>query len=441
MDHISLPRNPVHPPIKVPLFCTNDYTGGPFVDYLERGGLSSDELILRSKASKFDRPLHALIQQWAYFGLMSEAFGRLVHIDQFSTINTDDEKLLSATLLPGLTSKWIDEQRAISDTERATNKAHVETCVAQVCKVLMEVFLEHGDLDPNLLMSIAILVENLTTVAPLAFGMHIPDENQVPSRTKYPLSVGIPQAAEFLQERMISDGWCPNEFQMLSMNSSCASLYFVSNLDRPGPTKDHKKYGCTTQQCNAYQVRHDRYKRQHAHPGCKCEDVYASHEDMLQILRGKEEAIPVIVPFNIDKIKDERPHVRLVNSANEREYVAISHVWSDGLGNNEANAIPICQFDRLSKLVTDLYGGSSRPFWLDTLCFPLEPPEAYELALVRMRSTYQDANKVLVLDGYLLSRKRSGMTDDEIVTRIQCSPCKPHSPLPQIRHTQRFCRY
>ena len=180
MDHIPPPRNPVHPPIKVPLFCTNDYTGGPFADYLERGGLSSDELILRSKASKFDRPLHALIQQWAYFGLMSEAFGRLVHIDQFSTTNTDDEKLLSATLLPGLTSKWIDEQRAISDTERATNKAHVETCVAQVCKVLMEVYLEHGDLDPNLLMSIAILVENLTTVAPLAFGMLFR------MRTKYP---------------------------------------------------------------------------------------------------------------------------------------------------------------------------------------------------------------------------------------------------------------
>ena len=429
MDHIPVPRNPVHPPVEVPLFCTNEYTGGPFVDYLERGGLSSDDLLLRFKASNFDGPLHALIQQWAYFGLMSEVFGTLIRIDQFSTTNIDGERLVSAMLLPGLTTKWVDEQRTLSDAERANNKAHVETCIAQVCKVLMEVFLEYGNIDPKLLMSVAVLVENLTTAKPLAFAIYIPDESQVSSQSGSLPSDGIPQAIEFLQERMISDGWCPNEVQMLSLKSSCASLYFISNLERPGPTKDHKKYGCTKEQCIAYQVRHDRYERQHAHPGCKCEDVYSSHGDLLRILRGKEEAIPVLVPFNIDEIKDEKPHVRLVSSALEKEYVAISHVWSDGLGNNEANAIPVCQFNRLSKLVTDLYGGSSRPFWLDTLCFPLEPPEAYELALVRMRSTYQDAHKVLVLDGYLLSHVSSGTTDDEIVTRIQCSPCKSQSPL------------
>ena len=441
MDHIPLPRNPVHPLDKVSLFCTNDYTGGPFVDYLERGGLTSDDLLLRCKASNFDGPLHALIQQWAYFGLMSEVFGRIILIDEFSAAETGDERLVSAALLPSFTSKWIDEQRTLSDTERDANKAHVETCVAQVCKVFMEVYLQHGYIDPNLLISVAILVEDLTTAKLLAFGIHISGESQVAPQNGSPSSIGIPQGIEFLQERMISDGWCPNEIQMLSVNASCANLYFISNLERPGPTKDHKNCGCTAKQCFAYQVRHNRYDRKHANPGCKCEDVYASHEDLLEILRGKEEAIPVLVPFDVDKTKEDRKHVRLVSSATEKDYVAISHVWSDGLGNNEANAIPTCQFNRISKLVTDLYGGSSRPFWLDTLCFPLEPPEAYELALIRMRSTYLDANKVLVLDGYLLSHASSGMTDNEIVTRIKCSPCKPQSPLPKIKYTLPLCEY
>ncbi|KAL8756465.1 MAG: hypothetical protein Q9199_002908 [Rusavskia elegans] len=42
--------------------------------------------------------------------------------------------------------------------------------------------------------------------------------------------------------------------------------------------------------------------------------------------------------------------------------------------------------------------------------------------MIRMRSTYEDAYKVLVLDNYLLSQARMSMGENEIVTRIMCSP-------------------
>ncbi len=41
--------------------------------------------------------------------------------------------------------------------------------------------------------------------------------------------------------------------------------------------------------------------------------------------------------------------------------VAISHVWADGLGNNQANKLPICQLERLQGLVNSLYNKEYHP--------------------------------------------------------------------------------
>jgi len=58
-------------------------------------------------------------------------------------------------------------------------------------------------------------------------------------------------------------------------------------------------------------------------------------------------------------------------------YVAISHVWSDGLGNAIANTLPWCQLQRIQGLVDALYQDTAGnqhpvPFWMDTLCVPVE---------------------------------------------------------------------
>lgn len=84
------------------------------------------------------------------------------------------------------------------------------------------------------------------------------------------------------------------------------------------------------------------------------------------------------------------------------EYVAISHVWSDGLGNPRSNALPRCQLDRISHLVRELYEGEPVGFWMDTICCPASPGAAKKLALARMGATYKDADKVLVLESSLL---------------------------------------
>lgn len=78
-------------------------------------------------------------------------------------------------------------------------------------------------------------------------------------------------------------------------------------------------------------------------------------------------------------------------------YVAISHVWSHGLGNNRANSLPRCQLERLSTLVNEVSGqraGAPTYFWIDTLSWPVEREEATNLAIVYMRKTYAKAEIV-----------------------------------------------
>lgn len=86
-----------------------------------------------------------------------------------------------------------------------------------------------------------------------------------------------------------------------------------------------------------------------------------------------------------------------------RPYVALSHVWSDGLGNPHNNSLPRCQLRRLQSFVNELYDESLRPvsFWIDTICVPLER-ESRNQAIRRMGKTYQEADNVLVLDSWLM---------------------------------------
>ena len=433
MDHIPMPRDARHPPIKIPLFCTDDFTVDCFTDYFVNANIQTNDIIALARNADSRERLHSLLQHWAFFGLMSEIFEKTIHLEDFTQLDDNGGKCLSTKVLPHFVSEWIQRQSTSTSHEREIKKFHMRSCIDKVCRTFMDIYMETTDaLDLGLLAVIAVLVEHLAAAESLAFNdLHENFENsenweeyETQPIENPGLLRSFPQGRELITERMLDDGWCPNEVHILGMNNTVASLYFMSNLDRPGPHKDHHLFKCADKQCNAYQVRQNEYERKHTASLCSCHDVFALQQDLLSILREDEDAIPLIVPFSTSETSTGTPHVCLVSSRVTEEYVAISHVWSDGLGNENHNAVPMCQFNRLSKLVAELYGGSAKPFWLDTLCFPLEPPEAYNLAMIRMRSTYEDAHKVLVLDGYLLGQESDGMSTDEIVTRIMCSPCK-----------------
>jgi hypothetical protein len=79
---------------------------------------------------------------------------------------------------------------------------------------------------------------------------------------------------------------------------------------------------------------------------------------------------------------------------------------------------------RLTDRVNQLYGESGNDvvlFWLDTICFPVHSPAAADLALIAMRKTYADADRVLVLDRYLEAIASKPLLHTESLVRILCS--------------------
>ena len=104
------------------------------------------------------------------------------------------------------------------------------------------------------------------------------------------------------------------------------------------------------------------------------------------------------------ELLEERSALVAENRAREcLPYVAISHVWSQGLGNRHNNAIYLCQLQRLQRYANRLVPPAHRPvpMWIDTICVPLEADARME-AIKTMDAVYQNALAVLVVDQTLI---------------------------------------
>jgi Heterokaryon incompatibility protein (HET) len=94
-----------------------------------------------------------------------------------------------------------------------------------------------------------------------------------------------------------------------------------------------------------------------------------------------------------------------VESGKTKKYVAMAHVWVDGTGNANGNALPSCQLEKFQKAAIQLYDASDMdepvPFWVDTICVPFNKGPLKMLAIRRMEQVYQEADKVWVFDSGL----------------------------------------
>ncbi|MCJ1306683.1 hypothetical protein MMC25_000326 [Agyrium rufum] len=89
-------------------------------------------------------------------------------------------------------------------------------------------------------------------------------------------------------------------------------------------------------------------------------------------------------------------------------YIAISHVWRDGLGNPAQNALHVCQLRTLQTFANQLLETEEESvqavWWRDTLCIPVgdEYEEQRRSSIRNMRKIYESATKVLALDSGLM---------------------------------------
>lgn len=167
-------------------------------------------------------------------------------------------------------------------------------------------------------------------------------------------------------EQMISNGWCPHQVQHLSKTYNYKTFSYLATLERSSQRLvDHKR--CLEHSaCIAYNTSTVNYKVRHTTDDCICSMIVTPYRDLVQIIRRGR--IPLV---SIDLVTGATPpyQLRVHSRSATSKYIAISHVWADGLGNPGLNGLPLCQIERLNARLSALQrlmkgDKVSRPFIL-----------------------------------------------------------------------------
>ena len=211
---------------------------------------------------------------------------------------------------------------------------------------------------------------------------------------------------------------------------SLQALSFVASCFHEDVVQwDHAS--CDGNTCGAGDLVTSGQVTRHVSDSCGCEFLSVDEDLLADCLRkGCLPLLRIKEGMNLDKMS-----IEVVASTDSTSYVALSHVWADGLGNPSATALPRCQLSRLKGLVDDLNfryldmsieldcpeDAPEMLLWCDTLCCPVVSKEAQSMALRQMYRTYDEATIVLVLDQSFISHRVGGMRDDEACLRIAAS--------------------
>ncbi|KAF7540758.1 hypothetical protein G7054_g1165 [Neopestalotiopsis clavispora] len=230
-------------------------------------------------------------------------------------------------------------------------------------------------------------------------------EEREQAESQGPADLG-PGSAEW--QLAFDSGWCKHQIIALHRELGPAAFSHFSTM-RPLSRKRADHYNCLDKpHCVAFDIDLDTadYKPRHVDDDCTCEHISVSQEDLVRILQ-KKDGVPLA---KITGIEDGRLRLHLQERKTGSTYTAVSHVWADGLGNLQDNALPECQLRKLHERLVDLMaatGGSDSEhlFWLDALCVPPDQTASDRFqanALGTMASIYAEARQVLVLDRELM---------------------------------------
>lgn len=463
MDHVAYPDDRDLEPLIVPYVCDAlplglcDIDG--FRDFPKRAGWVSesgpsgveDDWLACSCA---DRACRA--QGWLYFGLLSCFLEISVEtlIEMMVSTTNDTQVVCSKALMELLRKR---QHIFTTNTRRSTkpgknkqafyesdNKscllrvacrysAQLESKLATLVPLSREQGTPTADMDRLLTISCSIRIV-LQTLGCAKFEDSFFKLRRVEthhSTARLPGSSNrrwrIPNA-QAVRIRMLNAGWCPSQIRMFSQAYSCSAMYFFSGLRRQ-ETVTHA--GCCETECIAYNIDNSTYKQAHDELGCNgncCTKEVNTTELSEKLSAGQ---LPIIV---VSEKPDGDMDLELEDFTSHGGFVAVSHVWSGGLGNPVRNGLHVCQLKRVVRLIREylqerpawLKGRTSRiAFWLDTLCIPSGGGEAAKtakaIAISRMSLIFSEATAVMILDKEIQKINIGDTTFPQTLAHILCS--------------------
>ena len=427
MDHLPPIVEHSYAAPEIPCLCQpQDYDGKGLFGFPERVGWKIDSehgpLPIGDNERSISSPA-ALLQLWLYFGLLYDIF-RIANLDieweryvQF----VDGEVWVTSVLL----REDLDTLKA-KDIGVSQDLCHRRQELAADClRIVFRLFHEYypapfrpkkwaisSILSPDLSNSIIVLAETLTNA--LGQIWPLPPDSAPLKRVNSHVSWNP------LQDRFKERGWCPSEIKMLYQEVDKTGLFLASLVKRPF-SQNLQHENCNESECLALQISDNHYETKHI-DGCprdlSCSTISIDQGTLSRILFSG--GIPIL---HISPSPETAfPKVQVIDrTAQNIDYIAISHVWAHGLGNPDENALPSCQLHRLTDLCSNCSPavGKRTAFWIDTLCIPVGIPSARKVAIRQLSSTFRLASKVLVLDADLQrTSKRCSRT--ELATRIMC---------------------
>lgn len=181
-------------------------------------------------------------------------------------------------------------------------------------------------------------------------------------------------------------------------------MYYIGCAMRGMSSADHLK--CDKFPCQVVQKSIQNFKAQHVTDRCQCELVGPRKDEVVDAIRRN--LVPVIcysqeTGLNVECLRLE--------DTSRSPYIAISHVWSDGLGDPNDNLIHVCQIRLMQERVHSLskrltarahFNPNQRPlFWIDAFCVPAVQCVEKAAAIASIETVYREASAVLVLDSKL----------------------------------------
>ena len=441
MEHHLLPIEPTSSEIRVPCICEPPYYDGEPGSFIIYPRTKGKPWLVHDQHSSVRftgqigtyiylhqppmRDLQIFCQQWLFFGFLKEVLEEDFKPEDFVSEMADGTYITTQHLELNLEKAW--SRRLDSRLHASATHKHFSDCMRIFDSVVRAMLMEGG------MTGLYGFVFDWRIVLSIFSSAHMIGRSLLHATSqKYgdlgynvtPVESGFfPNDA--IQSEMKVAGWCPSELHAIKTKfANLQTLVALSRMDRTFLSRNHE--GCTEKYCTWHQIDISTYQPKHR-PGCdQCRNFENVEMDtaVRRILDKVDGGLPVLKISG----EGESPSIQVIETTPDMQYIAISHVWADGLGNPSANSLPTCQIIRLRQLADDL-GKKINPtsdteemhIWIDTLCCPWEPSPAKKKAIMRLRETYANAKHVLVLDTGLQSVNSSIRPTWETLLWIFCS--------------------
>lgn len=190
--------------------------------------------------------------------------------------------------------------------------------------------------------------------------------------------------------KMAEEGWYRRTVRLLRGQLNSSATLLLAILQSHDVSKGHDRYGCTAEVCKAIPASENggKYQQQHENDCIPedCSEVMVLPKSAFYSIIEATDQFIVEDNFPIFRYENTDGIVKLsVESWQEHRhrFATISHIWSDGLGNENQNAVHNCKMDYISRL---LEMASAEPddrpnqrlcewFWLETLGIPRKSDE------------------------------------------------------------------